>query len=74
MKALDIGLKSNNQNRHDRALNARLADLLDLSLAVKQAHWNSRARASSRVDELLDGGARPARYQLRHGGRAHRPT
>ena len=29
-------------------LNARLADSIDLALLTKQAHWNIRARNSSR--------------------------
>ena len=35
-------------------LNARLADSTDLTLAVKQAHWNLRGRGYIGVHELLD--------------------
>jgi starvation-inducible DNA-binding protein len=34
--------------------NARLADALDLSLAVKQAHWNLKGPTFIAVHELLD--------------------
>lgn len=35
-------------------LNANLADTIDLTLAVKQAHWNLKGRGFIGVHELLD--------------------
>jgi starvation-inducible DNA-binding protein len=54
MKAPDIGLKSNTKTAMVELLNARLADALDLSLAVKQAHWNLKGPTFIAVHELLD--------------------
>jgi starvation-inducible DNA-binding protein len=55
MKAPDIGLKSNTKTAMIALLNARLADSIDLSLAVKQAHWNLKGTTFIAVHELLDG-------------------
>ena len=54
MKAPEIGLKSNTKTAMIELLNARLADALDLSLAVKQAHWNLKGPSFIAVHELLD--------------------
>src|SRR4051812_24138132 len=54
MKTPDIGLKSNTKTAMIDLLNARLADALDLSLAVKQAHWNLKGPTFIAVHELLD--------------------
>jgi starvation-inducible DNA-binding protein len=54
MKAPDIGLKSNTKAAMIDLCNARLADALDLSLAVKQAHWNLKGSNFIAVHELLD--------------------
>ncbi|MEP7242006.1 MAG: DNA starvation/stationary phase protection protein Dps [Devosia sp.] len=54
MKAPDIGLKSNTKSAMIALCNARLADALDLSLAVKQAHWNLKGISFIAVHELLD--------------------
>jgi starvation-inducible DNA-binding protein len=54
MKAPDIGLKSNTKTAMIDLLNARLADGLDLALAVKQAHWNLKGPNFIAVHELLD--------------------
>jgi len=54
MKSPDIGLKSNTKSAMTALCNARLADALDLSLAVKQAHWNLKGPSFIGVHELLD--------------------
>ncbi len=54
MKSPDIGLKSNTKTAMIELCNARLADSLDLSLAVKQAHWNLKGPTFIAVHELLD--------------------
>ena len=36
-------------------LNARLADMLDFSLQLKQAHWNVKGRQFVALHEMLDG-------------------
>jgi len=54
MKSPDIGLKSNTKTAMIGLCNARLADVLDLSLAVKQAHWNLKGPNFIAVHELLD--------------------
>ncbi|MEM7489800.1 MAG: DNA starvation/stationary phase protection protein Dps [Pseudomonadota bacterium] len=48
------GLDSQTQSQMIDLLNARLADSTDLTLAVKQAHWNLRGRGYIGVHELLD--------------------
>ncbi|SFI94936.1 DNA starvation/stationary phase protection protein Dps [Jannaschia pohangensis] len=48
------GLESQTQEQMVNLLNARLADGIDLRLAVKQAHWNLRGRGYIGVHELLD--------------------
>jgi starvation-inducible DNA-binding protein len=54
MKSPDIGIKSNTKSAMIALCNARLADALDLSLAVKQAHWNLKGPTFIAVHELLD--------------------
>ncbi len=54
MKSPDIGLKSNTKTAMVQLCNARLADTLDLALAVKQAHWNLKGPTFIAVHELLD--------------------
>ena len=48
------GLEPQTQAQMVDLLNARLADSTDLTLAVKQAHWNLRGRGYIGVHELLD--------------------
>lgn len=48
------GLENQTQEQMVDLLNARLADGIDLRLAVKQAHWNLRGRGFIGVHELLD--------------------
>ena len=48
------GLESQTQSQMIDLLNARVADSVDLTLAVKQAHWNLRGRGYIGVHELLD--------------------
>jgi starvation-inducible DNA-binding protein len=48
------GLKDNAIKISTAQLNARLADMLALKLALKQAHWNVKGPAFIAVHELLD--------------------
>ncbi len=48
------GLKDNAIKTSTTQLNARLADMLALKLALKQAHWNVKGPAFIAVHELLD--------------------
>ncbi len=48
------GLSSNTRAAVISLLNARLADAIDLKLAVKQAHWNIRGPSFIALHELLD--------------------
>jgi starvation-inducible DNA-binding protein len=48
------GLKDNAVKTSVAQLNARLADMLALKLALKQAHWNVKGPAFIAVHELLD--------------------
>jgi len=54
MKAPDIGLKSNTKTTMIGLLNERLAEAIDLALAVKQAHWNLKGPTFIAVHEYLD--------------------
>src|SRR4051812_35520127 len=54
MKSPDTGLKSNTKSEMIALLNARLADAIDLSLVVKQAHWNLKGPTFIAVHEMLD--------------------
>jgi len=47
-------LKSNAKTVAIGLLNARLADTIDLSLAVKQAHWNIKGPQFIGIHEMLD--------------------
>ena len=57
------GLEKQTQSQMIDLLNARLADSIDLQLAVKQAHWNLRGRGYIGVHELLDDVADRVREQ-----------
>lgn len=48
------GIKDNAINRSIEVLNDRLAQVIDLALAVKQAHWNIKGTNFIAVHELLD--------------------
>ena len=48
------GLEDNTRNTMIDLLNERLADTVDLTLAVKQAHWNLKGPGFIGVHELLD--------------------
>ena len=48
------GLKDNAVKTSVAQLNARLADMLALKLALKQAHWNVKGPGFIAVHELLD--------------------
>jgi len=47
--------KSNAKTISIELLNARLADTIDLALAVKQAHWNLKGPQFIGIHEMLDG-------------------
>jgi starvation-inducible DNA-binding protein len=47
-------LDSNIKTASIALLNARLADGIDLALAVKQAHWNLKGKEFIAVHEMLD--------------------
>ena len=49
------GLTDNARKTSIAELNARLADAVALSAAVKQAHWNVKGRNFIAVHELFDG-------------------
>ena len=57
-KALDTrfisGLEDNTRTAMAELLNERLADMIDLALAIKQAHWNLKGNGFIGVHELLD--------------------
>ena len=48
------GLEDNTRKKMVDLLNERLADTIDLTLAVKQAHWNLKGPGFIGVHELLD--------------------
>ena len=48
------GLNDNTRKKTIDLLNARLTDVIALTLAVKQAHWNLKGRGFIGVHELLD--------------------
>ncbi|SMQ75915.1 starvation-inducible DNA-binding protein [Devosia lucknowensis] len=54
MKTPSIDLKSNAKSAVIDILNARLADSIDLALAIKQAHWNLKGPNFIGVHEMLD--------------------
>lgn len=54
MKTPSVDLKSNTKTAVIDILNARLADTIDLALAVKQAHWNLKGLQFIAVHEMLD--------------------
>lgn len=55
MKTPSIDLKSNTKSAMIELMNARLAEVLDLSLLTKQAHWNIKGLQFIAVHEMLDG-------------------
>jgi len=53
-EAFVSGLEDQTRHKMIDLLNARLADMVDLTLAVKQAHWNLKGPGYIGVHELLD--------------------
>ncbi len=53
-EAFAAGLNDNTRSKIIDLLNARLADVISLALAVKQAHWNVKGPGFIGVHELLD--------------------
>uniref|UniRef100_UPI00222FB5FD ferritin-like domain-containing protein n=1 Tax=Klebsiella pneumoniae TaxID=573 RepID=UPI00222FB5FD len=47
-------LKSNTRTAMIELLNKRLADAIDLKLAIKQAHWNIKGPSFIAIHELFD--------------------
>lgn len=54
MKTPSIALKANAKSTVIDILNARLLDAIDLTLIVKQAHWNLKGPNFIAVHEMLD--------------------
>jgi len=48
-------LESNAKTAAMQLLNARVADCIDLSLMIKQAHWNLKGRSFIGIHLMLDG-------------------
>ncbi len=48
-------LESNAKTAAIQLLNARVADCIDLSLMIKQAHWNLKGRSFIGIHLMLDG-------------------
>jgi starvation-inducible DNA-binding protein len=55
LRKTKLDLKSNVKTTSIGLLNGRLADLIDLALITKQAHWNLRGPQFIAVHEMLDG-------------------
>lgn len=55
MHTTQNALKSNAKTVSIETLNARLADMIDLALITKQAHWNLKGPQFIGVHEMLDG-------------------
>ena len=53
-EAFVSGLNDNTRARMTALLNERLADAIDLTLAVKQAHWTLKGPSFIGIHELLD--------------------
>ncbi len=53
-EAFVAGLNDNTRSKVIDLLNARLADMVSLALATKQAHWNIKGPGFIGVHELLD--------------------
>ena len=53
-EAFVAGLNDNTRSQMVGLLNDRLADAIDLTLAVKQAHWNIKGPSFIGIHELLD--------------------
>ncbi|MBB3994347.1 starvation-inducible DNA-binding protein [Sulfitobacter undariae] len=53
-EAFVTGLDDQTRHKMIDLLNARLADMVSLTLAVKQAHWNVKGPGYIGVHELLD--------------------
>lgn len=54
MTTPSIAIEGNGKSTVIDILNARLADAIDLSLIVKQAHWNLRGHQFIAIHEMLD--------------------
>ncbi|WP_025732415.1 DNA starvation/stationary phase protection protein Dps [Carnimonas nigrificans] len=53
--ATRIGLSDDTRAKVVAIINERLADLIDLQLVIKQAHWNLKGSNFIGVHEMLDG-------------------
>jgi len=54
LKPTRMDIPEAQRNRVVEMLNARLADLVDYSLSIKQAHWNVKGRQFVALHEMLD--------------------
>ena len=58
-------LSDNTRKEMIALLNERLADAIDLTLGIKQAHWNIKGSSFIGIHELLDGRTACARTPTR---------